>query len=708
VAALPRDALITVLKQNQANESVVDITPSKNILLKAGTSDYNLPCAVAELVDNSIQALRLADQSHRRIQVRLEKRGNDSDPLGPLYIWDNGCGMTFDELKRWATMGISQMDLPPNVAAQNAAAHAAARGANVAAAAAAAAADGDDGSGEAGNGDPRVDNSVVTGQISRFGVGAKRAAFFLGRRVKVSTKSARSAEVCETELSEEALNRYGEQEWKITVKQRPPKSNETDVSFTSIKIDQMNALPYKQADTDLVIKLLRRELGRIYYYYTHPHVGEFYSIRVGPDRLNANNDDMQTLYTKFGHNTEVFEYDMPIPQSFRPPSGAADEAAADDLRAGTTRVVAHARYFPFENDDETLPVPYEVLRHLRVPDNGEPVSSAQVPLVARKPGVEIYWNGRLIPDAHLSQLGFMTLGQINNTPLEEQWRNRVRVTAFLGSVFPVTHNKMHLVNETPIVNQLMEHTTRALTQQFRAWLLNCHRQLDQEVSPVGMRYERGRDVTMCDEVRRGDLSVTAGSKVVIKANPTRLGRVKEVFFRGTPERRTSEVMLVDRAVHARAPRGRDVARHQGQGGAQRRAVDQGAARAAGQAAEQNQVHRRRRLEREGAHRLDGCRRRRAAVGQRARARRHRQARLADRSPASSSSRCTSRCATSTATLWSTRAKRTPCTRRAASRSRTSAASSVPALTASTSGARTRAITFRCRATRTPSPSPLAP
>lgn len=552
MAALPRDALITVLKQNQANESVVDITPSKNILLKAGTSDYNLPCAVAELVDNSIQALRLADQSHRRIQVRLEKRGNDSDPLGPLYIWDNGCGMTFDELKRWATMGISQMDLPPNVAAQNAAAHAAARGANVAAAAAAAAADGDDGSGEAGNGDPRVDNSVVTGQISRFGVGAKRAAFFLGRRVKVSTKSARSAEVCETELSEEALNRYGEQEWKITVKQRPPKSNETDVSFTSIKIDQMNALPYKQGDTDLVIKLLRRELGRIYYYYTHPHVGEFYSIRVGPDRLNANNDDMQTLYTKFGHNTEVFEYDMPIPQSFRPPSGAADEAAADDMRAGTTHVVAHARYFPFENDDETLPVPYEVLRHLRVPDNGEPVSSAQVPLVARKPGVEIYWNGRLIPDAHLSQLGFMTLGQINNTPLEEQWRNRVRVTAFLGSVFPVTHNKMHLVNETPIVNQLMEHTTRALTQQFRAWLLNCHRQLDQEVSPVGMRYERGRDITMCDEVRRGDLSVTTGSKVVIKANPTRLGRVKEVFFRGTPERRTSEVMLVvEPYTHAR-------------------------------------------------------------------------------------------------------------------------------------------------------------
>jgi hypothetical protein len=538
VRALPPDAVVCVLKQNQANESVVDITPSKNILLKAGTSDYNLPCAVAELIDNSIQALRFTEQSHRRIQVRLEKRGNDTDPLGPLYIWDNGCGMTFEELKRWATMGISQMDMPPPPPPPGGGARGGATGDG---------GGGDDGSGHVhsgGQSDPRVDSTVVTGQISRFGVGAKRAAFFLGRRIKVSTKSARSADVCETELSEEALNRYGEQEWKITVKQRPPKSNETDVSFTSIKVDQMNALPYTQADTEAVIKLLRRDLGRIYYYYTHERVGDFYSIRVGPERLNANNDDMQTLYTKFGHNTEVFEYDLPIPKSFRPPSGVGDEAAADDLRSGTTRIVAHARYFPFENDDESLPVPYEVLRHLRLPDDGQPVSSAQVPLVARKPGVEIYWNGRLIPEAHLPQLGFMTLGQINNTQLEEQWRNRVRVTAFVGSVFPVTHNKMHLVHETPIVNALMDFTTRSLTQQFRTWLLKCHRELDQEVTPVGARFDARRNVTVCDEVRRGDLAVSAGSKVVVKAVPSRLGRVKEVFFRGAPDRRSSEVMVV--------------------------------------------------------------------------------------------------------------------------------------------------------------------
>ena len=38
--------------------SVVDITPSKNILLKSGTNDYNLACAIAELVDNSIQVSR--------------------------------------------------------------------------------------------------------------------------------------------------------------------------------------------------------------------------------------------------------------------------------------------------------------------------------------------------------------------------------------------------------------------------------------------------------------------------------------------------------------------------------------------------------------------------------------------------------------------------------------------------------------------------
>lgn len=82
---------------DSVSANVVDITPSKNILLKAGTrsvifietnekkvnfcmkflnfcafffrSDYNFACAIAELVDNSIQAVKHNKEGHRRIQV---------------------------------------------------------------------------------------------------------------------------------------------------------------------------------------------------------------------------------------------------------------------------------------------------------------------------------------------------------------------------------------------------------------------------------------------------------------------------------------------------------------------------------------------------------------------------------------------------------------------------------------------------------------
>jgi hypothetical protein len=61
----------------------------------------------------------------------------------------------------------------------------------------------------------------------------------------VSTKTADSEFVSETELSEEALSKYGDQEWKIQIKRRLPRKNEErEKSFTSVKIDKIQ-LPYR-------------------------------------------------------------------------------------------------------------------------------------------------------------------------------------------------------------------------------------------------------------------------------------------------------------------------------------------------------------------------------------------------------------------------------------------------------------------------------
>jgi hypothetical protein len=65
----------------------------------------------------------------------------------------------------------------------------------------------------------------------------------------------------------------------------------------------------------------------------------------------------------------------------------------------------------------------------------------------RKPGIEVFWNDRLIKEAHiplLDALGFTASGQIDNQKLEEKWFYRVKGMLFVNSDFPVTHNSSYL------------------------------------------------------------------------------------------------------------------------------------------------------------------------------------------------------------------------------------------------------------------------
>jgi anti-sigma regulatory factor (Ser/Thr protein kinase) len=63
----------------------IDITPDKSIFHKIGEANYSISDAVAELVDNSIDA---ANQSGIEIVVILDKQN------GKIIVSDNGCGMS--------------------------------------------------------------------------------------------------------------------------------------------------------------------------------------------------------------------------------------------------------------------------------------------------------------------------------------------------------------------------------------------------------------------------------------------------------------------------------------------------------------------------------------------------------------------------------------------------------------------------------------
>ena len=79
----------------------VDITPDKSLVKKLGMVGYRTEQAVAELIDNSIDA-RLGDTE--QIDVNLDSK------LGCITVQDNGSGMNLDRLRDALTIGKETKD----------------------------------------------------------------------------------------------------------------------------------------------------------------------------------------------------------------------------------------------------------------------------------------------------------------------------------------------------------------------------------------------------------------------------------------------------------------------------------------------------------------------------------------------------------------------------------------------------------------------
>ena len=92
------------------------------------------------------------------------------------------------------------------------------------------------------------------------------AAFFLGNKVTVCSKTAESPWVAQIVMSIESLTQFGS-DWKTTIELREPKGKETKhSSFTAVKINRLNI---KLDNFETQIDQLRKDLAHIYYYYTH-------------------------------------------------------------------------------------------------------------------------------------------------------------------------------------------------------------------------------------------------------------------------------------------------------------------------------------------------------------------------------------------------------------------------------------------------------
>jgi len=93
-------------------------------------------------------------------------------------------------------------------------------------------------------------------------------------------------------------------------------------------------------------------------------------------------------------------------------------------------------YFPFEEGEETMPI------QITKESSKEKDDGGQIPLELRNPGIELFWNDRLIPGAQMPLLGqfaFTNSGIFKGTKLEKQWFLRVKAMLFVNELFPVTH-----------------------------------------------------------------------------------------------------------------------------------------------------------------------------------------------------------------------------------------------------------------------------
>jgi hypothetical protein len=93
-----------------ADDQEISFIPHPKTMTMAGEWEYfaagsqhPFPYAVAELIDNSLRATR-GNVQQRRIVVSLVSGSSAS--AGLVSVWDNGCGMTLQQLNEWA--GASQ------------------------------------------------------------------------------------------------------------------------------------------------------------------------------------------------------------------------------------------------------------------------------------------------------------------------------------------------------------------------------------------------------------------------------------------------------------------------------------------------------------------------------------------------------------------------------------------------------------------------
>lgn len=68
------------------------------------------PYALAEMIDNSLRAVMEGNSFEKKIRISFLLNSAANPSSGLICVWDNGCGMTKEQLNNWAIMNYSMED----------------------------------------------------------------------------------------------------------------------------------------------------------------------------------------------------------------------------------------------------------------------------------------------------------------------------------------------------------------------------------------------------------------------------------------------------------------------------------------------------------------------------------------------------------------------------------------------------------------------
>ncbi|XP_039056960.1 structural maintenance of chromosomes flexible hinge domain-containing protein GMI1-like isoform X2 [Hibiscus syriacus] len=437
-------------------ENMWDLTPDTDLLMEL-PEEYNFESALADLIDNSLQAVWLNCETRRRL-ISVDVRENR------ISIFDTGPGMdNSDEnsIVKWGKMGTSLNRLykvkaigckPP----------------------------------------------FLVPSFGMFGYGGPVASMHLGSCVIVSSKRKESKKVYKLSLSRDALlgNAGSQCSWRTDGGIRDPSDDEIvkspHLSFTKVEI-------LKPKVKNLDISKLRCKLKDIYFPYIQCDELSDGGKTVTPVEFQVNGVDLagiqggEVAITNL-HSCNGPEFTVSLRFSLK------KENSSPSASGSKAPLMANARlkfiYFPIRQGKESIE---RIIESLEAEGCGDRENFENYSRVS------IRRLGRLLPDARWASLPFMDLRQRKGENYQLLKRCCLRVKCFVetDAGFNPMPSKTDLAHHNPFsialknfgsrpqdkekdVNVEIHRDEKQLTylqleREYMDWLLQMHRMYDEEI-----------------------------------------------------------------------------------------------------------------------------------------------------------------------------------------------------------------------------------